>query len=486
MRFGVVLLVALAVAGAAGAAFTARTLSPASTLSTAASFACDYPAVVNGTGSLASYWRLGESSGATAVDSNNQHNGTYTGTHTKGVAGAIAGDGNTAVLFGGGYVDVGDNLDFPGTASFSLEAWIRPTTIDTVFRRIVSKNRSEGAGRQGYEFWIESANGVGFERFRDGVKDYATTTAPALNTWSHVVATYDGATMRLYLNGTLRTSTASTLSMTDNGAQLRVGTGDWVGDSWTGDLDDISVYTGALSAAQVQSRFQCGRRYRDVVLDTPGLQSYWRLGEASGVTAFDSKGTANGAHNFGPTLGGAGATTHANDATIFDGVDDFIDFGDVHDFPGTASFTVEGWINRGTVGEADKWRWIATKESIVDPRDGWALAVAPGSSGSPQTIYFNRFSGGTEHVVTSTTATVAGTWYHFAATYDGATMRMYVNGALEGSTASTLSIPNTTFPMRMSSAAPPSVHRFSGRIDEIAVYSTALSAPQIAEHYRAR
>ena len=124
--------------------------------------------------------------------------------------------------------------------------------------------------------------------------------------------------------------------------------------------------------------------------------------------------------------------------------------------------------------------------SIIDPRDGWAVLVAPDTSGTPQRIVLERIVAGTSNTVASTTTTVAGTWYHFAATYDGSTMRIYVNGALEASTASALSLPNTTFPMRMSSAAPPSVHRFHGRIDEIAIYNVALSAAQVAEHYRSR
>lgn len=491
LRAALLLLVALplgamAVGGTSGA-FTAQTANPASTLTTAASFACDYPGLVLGTGGLASYWRLGESSGTTAADGQGSLNGTYTGTHTLGVSGAIAGTTNAAVRLGGGYVQVGDNLDFPGTAAFSLEAWVRPTTIDTTFRRIVSKNRDEG-GRQGYEFWVESTNGLGFERFRDGVKDFVLVPAPALNTWSHVVATYDGSTMRVYVNGALGASAASTMSMTNNGASFRIGTdGQWAGDVWLGDLDDVAVYTSALNATQVQDHFRCGRRYRDVILETPGLQSYWRLGESSGTTAFDSKGTANGTYENGVTLGAAGAPNYANDAASFDGADDLVDFGDLHDFAGTASFTIEGWINRTAPGEADQWRWIAAKESVVDPRDGWGVIVAPDIyTPAPQSIYFNRWSAGTEHTVASTTLTVPNTWYHFAATYDGATMRVYVNGALEASTASALSLANTTLPLRLGAAAPPSTNRFAGRIDELAVYNTALTAAQVAEHYRAR
>jgi hypothetical protein len=482
MRFAVALVVALVVVGGAAAAFTARTENPASTLTTAASFQCDYPSLVAGTGGVASYWRLGESAGTTADDANNQHDGTYTGAYTLGVSGGIAGDANAAVGLAGGYVDLGDNLDFAGTTSFSLEAWVRPTTIDATSRRIVSKALG---GLQGYELFVNSGSGLQFQRIA-GAANTVSASAPPLNSWSHVVATYDGTTMRLYVNGSLASSAASALSLLDNAAAFRVGNSALGTEGWAGDLDDVAVYSGVLGAGQVQSHFQCGHRYRDVVLGTAGLQSFWRLGESSGVTAFDSKGTANGAHGNGPTVGGTGAPTYANGSTIFDGVDDYIGFGDVYDFAGTASFTVEGWFNRTTVGEAGTWRIVAGKEPGADPRDGWAVAIAPNTAGCPQCIYFDRVSASIDDVVISTTATVAGTWYHFAATYDGVTMRMYVNGALEASVPSALSIPNTTYALRLGSTEPAPTNRFAGRLDEIAIYNVALSSAQVAEHYRSR
>jgi Concanavalin A-like lectin/glucanases superfamily len=357
---------------------------------------------------------------------------------------------------------------------------VKPTTTDGTSRRIVSK----AVALQGYELFVNSGSGISFQRIA-GSTSTVSATAPTLNAWSHVAATYDGTTMRLYVNGSQVGSAASALSPLDNLAALRIGNSAAGTDGWAGDLDDVAVYGSALSAAQLQNHFRCGHRYRDVILGTAGLQSYWRLGEVSGVTAFDSKGTANGTLN-GPSFGGAGATTHPNDALTLDGVDDYVDFGDVHDFAGTSSFTLEAWINRTTLGEADKWRWILTKQSIVDPRDGWALVVAPNDSGSGQRLWFSRINAGTEHVALSTTVTAANTWYHVAATYDGSTMRVYVNGVLEGSTASAMSLPNTTFPLRISSAAPPSVHRFPGRLDEVAVYNVALSGAQVREHYAAR
>jgi hypothetical protein len=80
------------------------------------------------------YWRLGETIGNTANDSSGHGvNGDYEGGTKLGVAGAIAGDTAIEISQTIGRVDVHDHFDFPGTASFSLEAWVQPSLADAEF-----------------------------------------------------------------------------------------------------------------------------------------------------------------------------------------------------------------------------------------------------------------------------------------------------------------------------------------------------------------
>lgn len=227
--------------------------------------------------------------------------------------------------------------------------------------------------------------------------------------------------------------------------------------------------------------------YKSQILSTPGLGAYWRLGEASGTTARDAAGTTDGTYTNGPTLGQSGALTGDSDKAVsLDGVNDYVNVGDVYDFSGTASFSAEAWINRGTVGAASEFRRILSKDTWVAPKQGWDMQVVPDSSSDPaqrQTIYFERKAGGTAIGVYGTTKTVAGTWYHVVATYDGSTERLYVNGALEGTATTSMSMPDTTLPLRIGAASASSDY-FDGQIDEAAVYNVALTPAQIAEHYR--
>jgi hypothetical protein len=71
-------------------------------------------------------------------------------------------------------------------------------------------------------------------------------------------------------------------------------------------------------------------------------------------------------------------------------------------------------------------------------------------------------------------------------TYDGTTARLYVNGALVDSTATNLAL-NTARPLRIAAGeneAPP-LYLLPGRVDEVAIYGTELSAARVQAHYSA-
>ena len=80
----------------------------------------------------------------------------------------------------------------------------------------------------------------------------------AANTRYHLVATYDGSTMHLYVNGTEVGSSPSTQSMGDNTSLLTAGAKATGGGNWAGTIDEPAVYSTALSAGTVSSHYQAG------------------------------------------------------------------------------------------------------------------------------------------------------------------------------------------------------------------------------------
>jgi hypothetical protein len=82
----------------------------------------------------------------------------------------------------------------------------------------------------------------------------ATGTANLpLNTWTHLATTYDGATLRLFVNGTQVATKAVTGSAVTSTGALRFGGNSVWGEWFAGTLDEIRIYKRALTATEIQA-----------------------------------------------------------------------------------------------------------------------------------------------------------------------------------------------------------------------------------------
>ena len=89
-----------------------------------------------------------------------------------------------------------------------------------------------------------------------GSTDVVTTGPSALtvNTWTHLALTYDGANLRLYVNGTQVSSQAQTGNDCDRSTNpLQIGGDSIFGQYFAGTIDEVRVYNKALSQSQIQS-----------------------------------------------------------------------------------------------------------------------------------------------------------------------------------------------------------------------------------------
>ena len=81
--------------------------------------------------------------------------------------------------------------------------------------------------------------------------------APAIDTnWHHIVATYDNATAKVYIDGVLKASTNSNVQLTANTQPLPIGRTTDNLRIFGGTLDEVAVYRTALSAARIQAHYQ--------------------------------------------------------------------------------------------------------------------------------------------------------------------------------------------------------------------------------------
>lgn len=200
------------------------------------------------------YWRLGESSGTAAADETGTNAGTYQNTPTLGEAGAITGDADTSVRFTAAsseYVSVNDHASLDVGDVFTLEAWVKRASNGTA-HQILSK------GVNGYELLLTSTNIVWFNQQEVAVLATSSVTVTADGNWHHIVATKNGATRKVYVDGVDVTTGGGNSTVTNTATELNIGrktNGIQPFDGW---IDEVAVYPTALSAARVSAHYDAG------------------------------------------------------------------------------------------------------------------------------------------------------------------------------------------------------------------------------------
>jgi len=216
----------------------------------------------------AAFWRLGEASGPTAFDTVGGHDGTYTGTLTYGVAGALPGDLDTAVEFDGssGYVAAPFSAPLNPQGPFTVEAWVRPNAVPNssgtpcpISSAQFNGNRSGWQIRErdtGWQFvlYTHSSSSVA----NDGLANTAHGGVPSTNSWTHLVGVYDGSNTYLYVNGVAFSSSASGyVANYDDSVNapgpFTIGARSSLNNNFSGRVDEAVFYSRALSAAEVTS-----------------------------------------------------------------------------------------------------------------------------------------------------------------------------------------------------------------------------------------
>lgn len=146
-------------------------------------------------------------------------------------------------------VTVPDSASLDLTNGMTLEAWVYPTAT-TDWQTVLIKETNNGLAYALYAR-VDSAKPGGY--INTGGGDVFTSGNPAvpLNAWTHVALTFNGSVLRLYVNGTLRSSTNITGSMILSGSPLRIGGNVVWGEFFKGQIDEIRVYNRALTATEI-------------------------------------------------------------------------------------------------------------------------------------------------------------------------------------------------------------------------------------------
>ena len=153
-------------------------------------------------------------------------------------------------------VTVADSSSLDLTSGMTLEAWVLPTANGGgSWRNVVIKERIGGEIYNLYANADTNAPVVYVVRASqpDAPSDARGTAQIPLNTWTHLAATYDGSTLRLYVNGTQVGSRAVSGSLATSTGALRIGGNSLWGEYFAGRIDEVRIYNRALTAAEIQA-----------------------------------------------------------------------------------------------------------------------------------------------------------------------------------------------------------------------------------------
>jgi hypothetical protein len=500
--------------------------------------------------SPALYYRLDESSGATADDiSGGGRNGAYTAAAVLNQAGAT-GDGDTAISGTGAMVEYTSGAGLPvGAGSRSVEVWFKSSTSqgNAVFA-------AWGKEQSNDEFAVMLSNATTLEIgswFSNYLFPLPSGHSALDGKWHQVVATWDGTTASLYYDGALLGSVAGSFNTILSSTGLVIGASTGLGFKFSGSLDDVAVYPSALTTTRIAAHYAAAQpsgspastptptntatatstptatptktpaptstptptatstptptvtpsatptatptntptatstptatatgtttSYRSAILaSSPVL--YYRLDEAGGTSAADSSGHGhNGAYTSAATLNQSGATTDGDAAVS--GAGTIVKYTSGSGLPtGSAARTVEVWFKSST----NQSNAVFVAWGKEQSNDEFAMMLNTATTlevGSWNSNYLFPLPAG--HTA------LDGQWHHMAAVWNGSTITVYFDGTAVGSVSGSFNTVLNSAGMDIGSSTGGGF-KYTGAIDEVAVYSTALTAAQVQAHYAAR
>ncbi|HWI58704.1 MAG TPA: LamG-like jellyroll fold domain-containing protein [Bacillota bacterium] len=147
----------------------------------------------------------------------------------------------------------------------------------------------------------------------------------------------------------------------------------------------------------------------------------------------------------------------------------------------TGPFTAEAWANPATTTPGGGFGTVMSHCNFPGTRWGWAFYQV--NAGWELRMNNGVNSANAVDITGGGTPTV-GKWYHLVAVYDGTNASLYVNGTRVGQAAANGIAPNNGGAFSVGGRYDKSAFPFAGALDEVALYTNALSATEISLHYQ--
>jgi hypothetical protein len=436
---------------------------------------------------LVGHWSFDEGAGTSIVDSSGQGNhGTVVNAKpslwTNGVHGAaLYFDGTTGA--GSSYVTIPDAASLDLTNALSFAAWVRSDDIGRD-APIIAK---EGDGRLAYWFGAFGPAHFGMLLDSDGNQPWTILDRDQgfipRGLWVHLASTWDGTTIRHYLNGAPLTETATfggPIHAADGPLTIAANV-PYNTSAFKGTLDDLRLYNHALSPAEL----------RALAGAAPALVGHWSFDEGNGTNIWDQSSQTNHGTLLNPRTN-TWTTGVSGSALYFDGtVGETATYVAIPDAPSLhvcGDVTFSAWIRCDNIrrdapilakeGDGKLSYWFGAFGLQLDGSSPGNFGVLLDADGNQPWSLLDRNQG----------AIPEGEWAHLASVREGATVRHYLNGeplAQTNTFEGPIYVSDAFLAIGVNSLYTFASRRtaFEGTVDEVRLYNYALSAEEVRALY---
>jgi len=206
-----------------------------------------------------------------------------------------------------------------------------------------------------------------------------------------------------------------------------------------------------------------------ITVTDPNLVAWWPLDEGEGRDVFDWSSQGNHAKLVGSPQWVVGQIDGA--LSFSGGYDEYVDCGNAASLNITTAITLSAWVNTNDAGNSED------NPYITKGNNSYALR-----HGADNSIGFYIYDGGSPFSATyMVSGAFNGVWHHIAGTYDGSNLALYIDGELKANAAHAGSIDISAFNVNIGSDAAQTWMWYNGLIDDVRIYSRALSQQEIQQ-----
>ncbi len=429
---------------------------------------------VNG---LLAYWSFDEGSGQTVWDeSGNGHDGTLGNSDGEDDHDPVWIDGisGKALEFDAKdeYVAVPYSPDLDLGSSYTVDVWVK------FFHHDMMLFLDHPSG--GWEFFWNDWEDMLVWNSDSLTRIIGKPWTPTINQWHHLAVTYNGTFAELFVDSVSLGSEKTDIHPVTTSGILKIGDDDDNDYHLKGKIDDVRIYNTALTAEEIASHYY----EHSWKLN---LTAHWKFDEGSGQIAGDDSGNSHDG-----TLGDSSGVDEHDPSWVdgidgkaleFDGVDDYVIIPHHESFMFDSSYSLFAWIKPNRID------WNSTNEEAgyilgkTTTNNEWQVYIADGKLVS----FYEYGSDVNGRLEADIPGSPIGKWVNIGITYDDETNlhSVYWNGELLESQIE-VDDPEITYTGPVTIGAELDVEKdryFDGTIDEIGVYSRALSADEIVAFY---